>query len=122
MRILRYYRFYGRVCGNATSHDSDSLKAIKENAGGLKGIAGERLWVEFKKIITGKFADSLVKSMTDTKVMFSIGFPGVCDLEEFNRVYSANLDDVPMPITLVCALLKTQKEVGPVLFKYDEYL
>lgn len=122
MRILRYYRFYGRVCENETSHDFDSLKAINENSAGLKGIAGERLWVEFKKIITGKFADSLVESMNDTKVMLSIGFPEVCDLEEFNRVYNANLGDVPMPITLVCALLKTQKEVGPALFKYDYYL
>jgi len=88
------------------------LKAISENSSGLSGIAGERLWVEFKKIITGKFADSLVKNMIDSKVMLFIGFPEVCELEEFTRVYAANLNAVPMPITLVCALLKTQKDVS----------
>ena len=36
LRILRYFRFYGRICADENSHDSESLEAIKENAAGLE--------------------------------------------------------------------------------------
>ena len=35
LRILRYFRFYGRIAVNADSHDQASLKAIRENSQGL---------------------------------------------------------------------------------------
>ena len=35
LRILRYFRFYGRIAVNADSHDQASLKAIRENCQGL---------------------------------------------------------------------------------------
>ena len=35
LRILRYFRFYGRICENESNHDKLSLEAIKNNAAGL---------------------------------------------------------------------------------------
>lgn len=37
LRILRYFRFYGRICINDHSHDEYALQAIRENASGLNG-------------------------------------------------------------------------------------
>ena len=36
LRILRYFRFYGRICVNEDSFDVSSLEAIKNNASGLE--------------------------------------------------------------------------------------
>ena len=36
LRILRYFRFYGRISSNPDSHDNDSLCAIKQNSDGLE--------------------------------------------------------------------------------------
>ena len=41
LRILRYFRFYGKVCDTAERHDEASLKAIKDNVAGLKSISRE---------------------------------------------------------------------------------
>jgi tRNA nucleotidyltransferase (CCA-adding enzyme) len=38
LRILRYFRFFGRLANENATYDDDTLKAIRENAGGLKGI------------------------------------------------------------------------------------
>lgn len=38
LRILRYFRFYSRVCLNENSHDQSALSAIKANSAGLRGI------------------------------------------------------------------------------------
>ena len=39
LRILRYFRFYGKVCDNCEYHDEASIHAIKNNVDGLKGIS-----------------------------------------------------------------------------------
>lgn len=38
LRILRYFRFYSRICDNCDKHDPESLKAIKENVDGLNSF------------------------------------------------------------------------------------
>ncbi|CAF0710220.1 unnamed protein product [Brachionus calyciflorus] len=118
LRILRYFRFYSRICINENSHCEESLKAIKENASGLEGIAGERIWVEFRKIVCSKYADSIMRHIVDTQVHKYIGFTDSCDLEEFSQIYryfDADLQNIPMPITMVCALLRTSKEFEKLL-------
>lgn len=37
LRILRYFRFYSRICMDDHSHDSSALEAIRTNAAGLNG-------------------------------------------------------------------------------------
>lgn len=51
LRILRYFRFYGRIAKSPNEHDIDTIKAIKENMTGLQGISGERVWTELKVVI-----------------------------------------------------------------------
>lgn len=114
LRILRYFRFYGRICLNEHMHDMPSLEAIKANSAGLNGVAGERIWVEFRQIVCGRFADSLMKYMVETDVHVNIGLPADCNLNEFSRVYKifeSDLKQMPCPITMVCALLHNLKEV-----------
>lgn len=60
LRILRYFRFYGRIATSPDKHDPATLKVITDNAYGLQRISGERIWVELKKILQGNFADELV--------------------------------------------------------------
>ncbi|KAK6321633.1 hypothetical protein J4Q44_G00086090 [Coregonus suidteri] len=45
LRILWYFRFYGRVSVKAGQHDPATLEAIRENARGLAAISGEHIWV-----------------------------------------------------------------------------
>ncbi|XP_044512761.1 CCA tRNA nucleotidyltransferase 1, mitochondrial isoform X2 [Gracilinanus agilis] len=91
LRILRYFRFYGRIADRPGTHDSKTLEAIKENAKGLAGISGERIWVELKKIL--------------------VGLPAAGSLEEFNTV-SKNAETLsPKPMTLLASLFKVQDDV-----------
>lgn len=56
-------RFYGRIAEQADRHEEGILEAIKRNAGGLLMVSGERIWSELRKILEGKFAGDLMKTM-----------------------------------------------------------
>lgn len=78
------------------------------------GIAGERIWLELKKIVCSRYADTLVVRMQDTGVLKNIGFPENCNLKEYSRLYWHFHDDIhliPEPITMICALLHNYQEV-----------
>ena len=38
LRILRYFRFFGRLANENAEHDQETLKAIKENSNGLQSM------------------------------------------------------------------------------------
>ena len=71
LRILRYFRFYGRIVepreGSAASgdicsikpHEPETIQSIKRNAEGLSRISGERIWTEWKKILSGRYGDQV---------------------------------------------------------------
>ena len=63
LRILRYFRFYGRLSLDPDNHDQDTLKAISSNISGLKNISGERIWSELNKILIGSHSCELMKKM-----------------------------------------------------------
>lgn len=73
LRILRYFRFYGRIVPEAGRHDKETLEAIQDTAEGLQAIAVERVWVEMAKILTGQHCPHLVKVMYDLGVARNIG-------------------------------------------------
>ncbi|CAD6991647.1 unnamed protein product [Ceratitis capitata] len=50
LRILRYFRFYGRIAKEPCKHDEETLKAIRANVDGLARISGERIWAELQKL------------------------------------------------------------------------
>ncbi|XP_018427144.1 PREDICTED: CCA tRNA nucleotidyltransferase 1, mitochondrial isoform X2 [Nanorana parkeri] len=84
LRILRYLRFYGKISDKAGVHSPATLDAIRDNAPGLSGISGERIWVELKKIL--------------------VGLPEDGNLEEFARVCTQAERSSPKPMTLLTAL------------------
>ena len=63
LRILRYFRFYSRISDKEDAHCKEHLLAIKENAAGLAGISGERIWSEIVKILNQPFDRFFVRYM-----------------------------------------------------------
>jgi len=77
LRILRYFRFYGRIAVSTDQHENKTLEIIKETAKGLKMIAVERVWIELAKILTGNHAPSLLEHIYALGVAENIGKFGV---------------------------------------------
>lgn len=73
LRILRYFRFYGRISDSTNNHDENILKTITKNADGLDRISGERIWLELKKILSGNFAGELMLSLLKCGIAGYIG-------------------------------------------------
>lgn len=73
LRILRYFRFYGRIATTPDEHEPETLKIIADNAQGLQKISGERIWVELKKILQGNFAGDLMLSLVKCGLGENIG-------------------------------------------------
>lgn len=73
LRILRYFRFYGRIAISPDKHDPATLKIIADNAEGLRRISGERIWTELGKILKGNFAGELVTTLIECGLAEHIG-------------------------------------------------
>lgn len=73
LRIMRYFRFYGRIAEKPDNHDEKTLEIIKDNAKGLENVSGERIWMELKKILQGNFAGDLLKLMLQLDIGKYIG-------------------------------------------------
>ena len=74
LRILRFFRFQGRL--NSPTWDSDTMDAVRRNAAGLKDISGERIWMEMEKILANPATRvDVVKRMNQVGVLESIDCP-----------------------------------------------
>jgi tRNA nucleotidyltransferase (CCA-adding enzyme) len=71
LRILRYFRFQGRM--ENPSWDKDTVSAIADNASGLSKISAERVWMEMQKILGGKNVASILQYIKSTGVADVIG-------------------------------------------------
>uniref|UniRef100_A0A336M097 CSON009557 protein n=1 Tax=Culicoides sonorensis TaxID=179676 RepID=A0A336M097_CULSO len=112
LRILRYFRFYGRIAKTPNDHEIETLNVIKENAEGLARISGERIWVELKKILNGNYACELVETMLNTSIGPYIGLPDNPSISEFKRLWSKK-DDLSEPYqfqTLISSLVNSPEE------------
>ncbi|KAM9409943.1 CCA tRNA nucleotidyltransferase 1, mitochondrial isoform 2-T2 [Pholidichthys leucotaenia] len=112
LRILRYFRFYGRVALDPDNHDPETLAAIKENGRGLAAIAGERIWVELKKLVVGNHAGHLLELMYKLELAQYIGLPPEGDVEQMKRVCQNASDHSPKPVTILSSLFHGLEEVG----------
>ncbi|XP_066472430.1 CCA tRNA nucleotidyltransferase 1, mitochondrial isoform X1 [Tiliqua scincoides] len=112
LRILRYFRFYGRIAQNPDDHEPKTLEAIKENAKGLAGISGERIWMELKKLLVGNHVNHLVHLMYELDVAGYIGLPLNGSLKEFDTVCKNVQNLFPKPMTLLTSLLKVPDDVS----------
>lgn len=108
LRILRYFRFYGRISEISNNHDEETLTAIKNNINGLEKISGERIWMEVKKIMQGNFAGDLMLEMINCGVGSYMGLPKEFDILEFKRLW--DVKEKLNPITILCGLLNSPED------------
>lgn len=113
LRILRYFRFYGRISDKPDEHDKPTIKAIKENINGLSRISGERIWSEWNKILSGNFGLEMTLKLIECGGAVHIGLPKEPDVENFRvvceRALSKNIS--LKPISLIASMLKDENEV-----------
>lgn len=102
LRILRYFRFQGRM--DKPKFDEATIESIKNNASGLEKISGERIWSEVSKILSGNNATEILSKMKSTGVLGQIGLNS---LGEFNKV-KQNTDDSNL---LLASMLGSQEEL-----------
>ena len=128
LRILRYFRFYGRIAPSPDLHDPATLEAIRETAEGLTLISVERVWREMGRILVGNHAPHLLRTMYSLQVashigeqrervesdnVFSPGLPEEGDLEEFERVWlamRAREGATLHPVSLLMSLVSSPEE------------
>uniref|UniRef100_A0A3P8VE16 tRNA nucleotidyl transferase, CCA-adding, 1 n=1 Tax=Cynoglossus semilaevis TaxID=244447 RepID=A0A3P8VE16_CYNSE len=111
LRILRYFRFYGRVALEPKCHEPQTLTAIRENGHGLAQISGERIWVELKKIVVGNHAAHLLELMYQLGLAQYIGLPLDGNVEEMKQVWQRAKDHSPKPMTTLAALFNYLQDV-----------
>uniref|UniRef100_A0A1I8EXZ9 Poly A polymerase head domain-containing protein n=1 Tax=Wuchereria bancrofti TaxID=6293 RepID=A0A1I8EXZ9_WUCBA len=88
LRILRYFRFYGRLAIDGEMHDKATLDAIISNRNGLKDISGERIWMELKKICVGRLGGAVLTTMLKRCNLASLlGLPENADTVYFCKLH-----------------------------------
>ncbi|KAH8344338.1 hypothetical protein KR084_009924 [Drosophila pseudotakahashii] len=112
LRILRYFRFYGRIAKEEKSHDQATLAAVKDNAVGLARISGERIWMELQKIVVGNYGYALLLEMHRCNLFEHIGLPVAPNLEEFERLCAAleHFEKPHYPILYITGMLHSTED------------
>tara|TARA_B100001287_G_scaffold242474_1_gene217944 strand:- start:1408 stop:4473 length:3066 start_codon:yes stop_codon:yes gene_type:complete len=80
LRILRYFRFQGRI--KNPDFDKDTLLAIKNNVSGLSKVSVERVWQEVEKLLGGENIANILDHMEKTGVNKTIKL----DIKDINTV------------------------------------
>ena len=71
LRILRYFRFQGRL--STPTWDKETLEAISSNVKGLSQISAERIWSEMGKILSGQNVANILATIKETGAAQVIG-------------------------------------------------
>lgn len=111
LRILRYFRFYGRLANAPDLHDQYILESIRELGIGLKQVSGERIWSELSKTLGGPYAPELMKTILNLGLGPHIGLPEQPNIDEFDKVINRSKGLKLQPITMLTALLKDQLDM-----------
>ena len=83
LRILRYFRFQGRM--STPRWDSTIISTISNKAKGLGDISGERIWMEISKILSGNNTAEVLTMVKKTGVDVHILLP-TDNIAELERV------------------------------------
>lgn len=110
LRILRYFRFFGRISDNSHNHDSKTLQAIQSNAEGLSRISGERIWSELRKILEGNSSVTLLETILELGLGPFIGLPQNPNMEELRKVDSRKIGDL-RGISLLSSIFRCVEDV-----------
>lgn len=114
LRILRYFRFRGRISLQPNNHEKETEQALRDNMEGLKGISGERIWVELKQILSHRrHAGPILETMLDLGIAPYIGIKQDFNLDEFKTVWEkAQSNDIQLqPISLLASLIDSEEDV-----------
>nr|XP_002122885.1 CCA tRNA nucleotidyltransferase 1, mitochondrial [Ciona intestinalis] len=111
LRILRYFRFFGRLKEEPAIPDESTLQEITKYGSGLGGVAGERKWVEFTMILNGRLLVLIMKMMYRCGILKQLGLPEQVDLEEFENVYNRSKHFSPNHMTLLTSILKDKTDL-----------
>lgn len=98
LRILRFFRFQGRL--ENPTWDPETMAAVARNAKGLEGISGERIWMEMSKILSRLSKRDVLQRMDRADVLEAIDMPN-------NRVGMLRGVDGNDPIVALSATLNT---------------
>ena len=85
LRILRYIRFFTNY--SKRSHDSEIIRSLKINIGGVAQISKERLLDELKKIVKVESLEKISKNKFSMDLMLMI-FPELKNIKIFSRLNS----------------------------------
>ncbi|CAF0714506.1 unnamed protein product [Adineta steineri] len=116
LRILRYFRFFGRFAHDNAVHDEQTLKAIRENVDGLQDIAGERLWIELKRIAEGRNAGPILRVMLEQQIGPYLGIPSDADSNQIEDHWQQCHQAKPHDMTILTKLFRNMEELG----KFDQ--
>uniref|UniRef100_A0A914HI06 Poly A polymerase head domain-containing protein n=1 Tax=Globodera rostochiensis TaxID=31243 RepID=A0A914HI06_GLORO len=117
LRILRYFRFFGRFAILGAPHEPINLEAIVRCRDGLKGVSGERLWMELHQIVVGRMAGPILRCMLSDCGLGPYLALDCNRLDEFERVSSLNApngNDGKLnvePSTAISALFSNSQDV-----------
>ncbi|GMS81935.1 hypothetical protein PENTCL1PPCAC_4110, partial [Pristionchus entomophagus] len=121
LRILRYFRFFGRISIEGASHDDETIRAIVKNKQGLEQVSPERIWTEMKRIVIGRQAPTVVKTMIDECGMTSLlGLPSasLSHMGRFSKVFDRGMETEKKhpgakleSMTLVAALCSEKHDI-----------
>jgi tRNA nucleotidyltransferase (CCA-adding enzyme) len=118
LRILRYFRFFGRIAATPTEHDPETIKAVIENKEGLKSVSGERIWSEFKRIVVGRYASEVIQVMLDEcKLHPYLGLKEDVKLDKFTEIFDLSVQkntegyDLIAPCTVLTSLFLSDRHV-----------
>ncbi len=119
LRILRYIRFFLDYSKN--KHDSEIIKKIKINIGGVQKLSKERLYDELKKMI--RF-DSIEKFSKDrqSQELISMIFPELRNLNIFSKLNSYQkklLKDADFTLLLSLMIIDETDNADYFLYKFN---
>ncbi|CAF4107627.1 unnamed protein product [Rotaria sordida] len=112
LRILRYFRFFGRLANDNALHDEETLKAIRESTSGLQNISGERLWIELKRIAEGRNAGPVLKVMLEQNIGQYLGIPSNVDLNQLKDHWRKCNQANPHALTILTKLFRNMDELS----------
>ncbi|XP_034193041.1 CCA tRNA nucleotidyltransferase 1, mitochondrial [Osmia lignaria lignaria] len=113
LRILRYFRFYGRIAEHPDLHDEKTITAIKENIQGLQNISGERIWSEWSKILSGNFVKEITLKMLECGIARYVGLPENLNVKNFEILCeAAKKNNISFhPVSFLGVMLSNSDEV-----------
>lgn len=115
LRILRYFRFFGKLANGPNEHEKITLDAIRDNASGLERVSGERIWIELKKILAGRMSAAIMETMIDVGLGEHIGLPKANNFSELAAVCTRTDGQSVNHMTRLTALLDDEEAVYTLL-------